>query len=102
MERTGGQWRMGNAYPVTQDIVSLADSGALIVALHATGFSVIGELPDTTCTADLTGNGLVNGADLGLLLGAWELTALGDLNGDGITDGADLGLMLTAFGPCAP
>jgi hypothetical protein len=63
---------------------------------------VIGELPDTTCTADLTGNGLVNGADLGLLLGAWELTALGDLNGDGITDGADLGLMLTAFGPCAP
>jgi hypothetical protein len=102
MERTGGQWRMGNAYPVTQDIVSLADSGALIVALHATGFSVIGELPASTCDADLTGDGLVNGADLGLLLGAWELTALGDLNGDGITDGADLGLMLTAFGPCVP
>jgi hypothetical protein len=102
MERTGGQWRMGNAYPVTQDIVSLADGSDVIVALHATGFSVIGELPDTTCTADLTGDGLVNGADLGLLLGAWELTALGDLNGDGITDGADLGLMLTAFGPCAP
>jgi hypothetical protein len=102
MERTGGQWRMGNAYPVTQDIVSLADSGALMVALHATGFSVIGELPASTCDADLTGDGLVNGADLGLLLGAWELTALGDLNGDGITNGADLGLMLTAFGPCAP
>jgi hypothetical protein len=102
MERTGGQWRMGNAYPVTQDIVSLADSSGLIVALHATGFSVIGELPAPTCPADLTGDGVVDGADLGLVLTAWGNSPLGDLTGDGITDGADLGVMLTAFGPCAP
>jgi hypothetical protein len=100
MERTGDQWRMGNAYPVTQSIVSLADSSGLIVALHATGFSVIGELPTPTCAADLTGDGLVNGGDLCLLLAAWESSPLGDITGDGITDGADLGVMLTAYGEC--
>jgi hypothetical protein len=102
MERTGGQWRMGNAYPVTQDIVALADGRDVIVALHATGFSVIGELPADTCPADLTGDGVVDGADLGLVLSAWGNSPLSDLNDDGITDGADLGLLLTAFGPCAP
>ena len=45
---------------------------------------------------DLNGDGLVDGADLGLLLGAWGSTtnAAADLNGDGIVDGADLGLLL--------
>jgi hypothetical protein len=51
------------------------------------------------CPADLTGDGQVDGADLGLLLGSWG-GAQGDLNGDGNTDGADLGLLLGAWGPC--
>ncbi len=42
---------------------------------------------------DFTGDGLVNGADLGVLLGGWG-TAAGDLNADGTTDGADLGVLL--------
>jgi hypothetical protein len=42
---------------------------------------------------DLDGDGLVNGADLGVLLGSWG-TAGGDLNADGATDGADLGILL--------
>jgi hypothetical protein len=46
---------------------------------------------------DLDGNGLVNGADLGLLLGAWGTAGPGDLNGDGIVNGADLGLLLGAW-----
>ncbi len=46
--------------------------------------------------ADLNGDGTVNGADLGLLLGAWG-TAGGDVDGDGDTDGADLGLLLGAW-----
>jgi hypothetical protein len=46
---------------------------------------------------DLDGNGLVNGADLGLLLGAWGTSGPGDLNGDGIVNGADLGLLLGAW-----
>jgi hypothetical protein len=40
----------------------------------------------------------VNGADLGLLLGAWGSTGPGDLNGDGTVNGADLGLLLGAWG----
>ena len=51
------------------------------------------------CPADLNSDGIVNGADLGLLLSGWE-TAVADINGDGITNGADLGLMLVEWGPC--
>ncbi len=44
---------------------------------------------------DLNGDGIVDGADLGLLLAAWDSDdADADLNGDGTVDGADLGLLL--------
>lgn len=45
-------------------------------------------------TADLDGDGDVDGADLGLLLGAWGTGGPGDLDGSGVVDGADLGLLL--------
>ncbi len=44
---------------------------------------------------DLNGDGEVDGADLGLLLAAWESSEeAADLNNDGTVDGADLGLLL--------
>jgi hypothetical protein len=46
---------------------------------------------------DLNDDGLVNGADMGLLLGAWGPGDFGDLNGDGVVNGADMGLMLGAW-----
>ncbi|MFO0875319.1 MAG: hypothetical protein U0575_15300 [Phycisphaerales bacterium] len=46
---------------------------------------------------DLNGDGIVDGADLGLLLGNWGGTGLGDLNGDGVVDGGDLGGLLAAW-----
>ncbi len=55
------------------------------------------------CPADLDGDGLVGGADLGMLLAAWGPAAPvqpADLNHDGIVDGADLGSLLAAWGPC--
>jgi hypothetical protein len=52
------------------------------------------------CDADLDGNGVVDGADLGLLLGNWDGQGVGDLNQDGTIDGADLGALLGAFGTC--
>jgi hypothetical protein len=55
----------------------------------------------TSCPGDLTGDGMIDGADLGLLLGNWSQDGAGDLNEDGIVDGADLGLLLGAWGPCA-
>lgn len=50
-------------------------------------------------TADLNGDGVVDGADLGTLLGAWGLCAgcPADLDGSGTVDGADLGTLLGAW-----
>lgn len=48
--------------------------------------------------ADLNGDGHVDGADLGLLLGNWNGSGVGDINGDGTVDGADLGLLLGSWG----
>lgn len=47
---------------------------------------------------DLNGDGRVDGADLGLLLGAWGTASPeGDLDGSGAVDGGDLGLLLGAW-----
>jgi hypothetical protein len=55
--------------------------------------------PTPSCPADITQDGLVDGNDLGILLGVWG-TAKGDLDGDGFTDGADLAIMLSSWGGC--
>ncbi|MEE2973114.1 MAG: hypothetical protein VX672_08310, partial [Planctomycetota bacterium] len=55
------------------------------------------------CPADLDGDGVVDGADAGLLLAGWgpcHTVCRGDLDGDGDVDGADLGLFLSAWGSC--
>jgi hypothetical protein len=56
------------------------------------------------CPADIAPfsarDGVVNGADLGLLLSNWGLDATGDLNGDGTVNGADLGELLSKWGAC--
>ncbi len=64
--------------------------------------SMVVECPPAGNPADLNDDGIVDGADLGLMLGAWGLCTddpcLGDLTGDGLVDGADLGLLLGEFG----
>ena len=63
-------------------------------------------LPPLTCRSDLNLDGVVDGADLGILLGDWDTAPncgdpiSADLNCDCIVDGADLGIMLGAWGPC--
>ena len=50
--------------------------------------------------ADVNGDGLVNGADITLVLGAWNAPCLGcasDINDDGTVDGIDLALVLGAW-----
>jgi hypothetical protein len=52
----------------------------------------------TALEGDLNGDGAVDGADLGLLLGEWGLAgSAADFNGDGTVDGADLGVLLGAW-----
>jgi hypothetical protein len=48
-------------------------------------------------SADLNCDGVVDGADLGMLLGSWGSSGPGDLNGDGTVDGADLGSLLGSW-----
>ena len=52
-----------------------------------------------TSWADIDGDGIVGGGDLGLLLVAWgSSNPEADLNGNGLVDGPDLGLLLVAWG----
>lgn len=53
-----------------------------------------------SCVGDLNGDGVVNSADIGLLLAAWGGPGDADLNGDGVVNAADLGLELASWGPC--
>lgn len=55
-------------------------------------------IDDTPVPADLSGDGVVDGADLGMLLSAWGTDdAAADLNGDGVVDGSDLGELLSSW-----
>jgi len=57
--------------------------------------------PQAPALGDLNGDGRVDGADLGMLLGSWGPCAPGcpaDLNGDGVVDGNDLGTLLGVWG----
>ncbi len=55
-----------------------------------------------SCPGDLNGDGVVGGADIGLMNATWgPCTACdADLNGDGDVNGNDLGLMFAAWGAC--
>ena len=57
--------------------------------------------PGACDLADLNGDGVVNGADLALVLADWGEPCLGcpsDINDDGLVNGADLALVLAAWG----
>lgn len=62
-------------------------------------------IPDEcTCQGDMDLNGLVDGDDLGTLLGNWGPGGgfgQSDFNWDGIVDGDDLGTLLGNWGPCS-
>ncbi|MFG0275305.1 MAG: hypothetical protein ACF8QF_09625, partial [Phycisphaerales bacterium] len=59
------------------------------------------EAPFTLAVAnpfDLNVDGVVDGADIGILLGAWGTSyAPADFSTDGTIDGADLGILLGAW-----
>jgi hypothetical protein len=56
------------------------------------------------CIADINGDDVVNGTDLGSLLAAWGPCTSGDcpadLNADTVVDGGDLGVLLGRWGAC--
>jgi len=73
-----------------------------LIAVHAACMCMATQV-NADCPADLNGNGVVDGADLGSLLTEWGTAGpAADLDTNGTVNGADLGLMLTAWGPCGP
>ncbi len=55
------------------------------------------------CPGDIYRNGIVDGADLGILLSEWgpvNPSTNSDLDGSGNVNGADLGLLLANWGAC--
>ena len=99
--------------PLTQELIAGQAYKLVMGSYSATSGSISGSLvidgpaqPPASCLGDLNLDGVVTGADLGLMLGAWGACpggtpgCLGDLNLDGVVTGADLGLLLGAWGPC--
>lgn len=60
----------------------------------------------TSCPADLTGDGVVDGSDMGCMLSAWGTIGSqsgageSDLDLSGTVDAGDLGVLLAAWGAC--
>lgn len=77
----------------------ILDSGVFISHLRAEAGNP-GTEPTEDCLGDFNEDGVVDGDDLGSLLGAWGDDDAGDLTGDDITDGNDLGTLLGQWGPC--
>jgi hypothetical protein len=67
----------------------------LVVLLVPTG-RLFGQID---CTADLDGNGVVDGVDLCTVLDGWG-GATADITGDGTTDARDISKLLHSWGPC--
>jgi hypothetical protein len=76
-------------------VASVAAGGSITVA-------VLGGPVAKPCPADLTGNGVVDGADLGRLFFYWGQCGdcRADLDEDGVVGGSDLGLLFIEWGAC--
>ncbi len=85
----------GGIHPIVDDIparFSAAKSGKRSAGRAMALFQGLAQSPD------INFDGVVDAADLGVLLSNWGGTGVGDLNGDGIVDAADLGLLLFNWG----
>ncbi len=104
VDRTGSISLMPGRHPIRIEFFENG-GGAGCIARIAGPDLAYGVIPDAmwshggtiAAPADLDGDGAVNGADLGLLLGGWAQPGPTDLDGDGTTSGADLGLLLSAW-----
>ncbi len=66
--------------------------------LSASAAPITLQLAVAPITADLNGDGVVNGADLAAMLAQWGTAGPADLNNDGVVNGADLAALLASWG----
>lgn len=98
----------GSEFPVRAIVEGQADGLPIVGASAGTGLEAESIVMrwrgcDDGCTGDLTGNLLVDFADLMVVLSSYGSSgaeALGDVNGDGVVGLMDLQLVLHSFGPC--
>jgi formylglycine-generating enzyme required for sulfatase activity len=82
----------------------LAVFRAPLMALSLVLAAMMGRPAAAQCPGDITGNGVVDGADLSVVLSAWGSDGSdepgSDINADDLVNGADLAFVIVAFGPC--
>jgi hypothetical protein len=98
---SGVKYRL-TSVPGTADGALLAWQGGATVGasdLFAARIGADGTLgaPPAGTPGDLNGDGVVNAADLSILLAQWGGSGSADLNGDGSVNAADLALLLAAW-----
>ena len=73
------------------------------VRVYDNGYTIMsGSGLEEDCPGDINGDGIVDAADLGLLISAWNTSnSAADYNGDGTVNAADLGLLISAWGLCS-
>ena len=52
------------------------------------------------CPADASGDNMVNGIDLAIILAGWGGSGAGDVDNSGVIDGIDLAIVLAGWGVC--
>ena len=71
--------------------------------MHRSAILTRGRRLHPPCPGDVNFDGIVNGADISVLLGFWGLNGkpvAADINRDGVVDGADLAQLLGSWGEC--
>jgi formylglycine-generating enzyme required for sulfatase activity len=74
-------------------------STGLCAAFLASAFAA-SATAQAPCLGDLNADRVVDGVDLGVLLGQWGGAGSADFNAVGFVDGADLGVLLNGWGSC--
>jgi formylglycine-generating enzyme required for sulfatase activity len=80
---------------------------AVVAVARAFGFSPSTARGQGSCAGDMSGDGVVNGNDLAIVLNSWGAcpgkgSCAGDISGDGVVNGNDLAIVLNSWGSCPP
>lgn len=87
----------GSGWQLTH-VTSLGDGGRIVGRGRYHGIPRGFVLEPASLPADLNHDGVVDGTDLGILLGSWgPCTCDADINHDGTVDGTDIGLLLGSW-----
>jgi hypothetical protein len=102
---TYAEWRVGDFVTPTNHVrvrftADDSPNDSLVEALIDDFAVIVVECEQNECPEDLNGDGIVNTADLLILLGNWGNAGDGDIDGNGVVGTPDLLLLLAAWGEC--